>query len=58
MIKQYNKGPLCIAAAAFCWSLGGLCFQFIPVRFRLRWGCTMIKLCVSKHPPLRGHPLF
>jgi len=30
MIKQYNKGPLCIAAAAFCWSLGGLCFQFIP----------------------------
>ena len=30
MIGQSNKGPLCMAAAAICWSLGGLFFQFIP----------------------------
>jgi len=30
MINQTNKGPLCMAAAAICWSLGGLFFTFIP----------------------------
>ncbi|MCL2226796.1 MAG: DMT family transporter [Oscillospiraceae bacterium] len=30
MIRQNNKGPLYMAAASICWSLGGLCFQFIP----------------------------
>ncbi|MCL2365963.1 MAG: DMT family transporter [Oscillospiraceae bacterium] len=30
MLNQSNKGSLCIVAAAICWSLGGLCFQFIP----------------------------
>jgi len=30
MFKSLNKGPLFMAAAAFCWSLGGLLFKFIP----------------------------
>jgi len=30
LLNQSNKGPLCMVAAAICWSLGGLCFQFIP----------------------------
>jgi len=30
MIKQSKRGPLCMVLAAFCWSLGGLCFAFIP----------------------------
>ncbi|MCL2391261.1 MAG: DMT family transporter [Oscillospiraceae bacterium] len=36
MITQNNKGPLCMVAAAICWSLGGLLFQFIP------WNATSI----------------
>ena len=31
-----RKGPLCIAAAALCWSFGGLCIKFIP------WGAMGI----------------
>jgi len=31
-----DKGPLCIAAAAICWSFGGLCIKFIP------WGAMSI----------------
>ena len=30
MFKTDSKGPLCMAAAALCWSLGGLCIKFIP----------------------------
>ena len=33
---QSRKGPLCIAAASLCWSLGGLCIKFIP------WGAMSI----------------
>ena len=36
MINKNNKGPLCMVAASICWSLGGLCFQFIP------WNATSI----------------
>ena len=30
MIKPEFKGPLSMVAAALCWSIGGLCFKFIP----------------------------
>jgi len=30
MFKSNYKGPLYMAAASFCWSLGGLCLKFVP----------------------------
>ena len=30
MIKSSHKGPIAMAAAATCWSIGGLCLKFIP----------------------------
>jgi drug/metabolite transporter (DMT)-like permease len=30
MIKSDHKGPLCMVAAAMCWSVGGLCLKFVP----------------------------
>ena len=30
MQKPDRKGPLCMAAAAMCWSFGGLCLKFVP----------------------------
>jgi len=36
MLSSDRKGPLYIAAAALCWSFGGLCIKFIP------WGAMSI----------------
>ena len=30
MIKPAHKGALAMAAASVCWSIGGLCFKYIP----------------------------
>jgi len=30
MNNSEYKGPLCMVGAAICWSIGGLCFKFIP----------------------------
>jgi len=36
MLTSNREGPLFIAAASLCWSLGGLCIKFIP------WGAMSI----------------
>ncbi|MDR1061021.1 MAG: EamA family transporter [Clostridiales bacterium] len=36
MLSPNRKGPLCMMAAAICWSFGGLCIKYVP------WGAMSI----------------